>query len=182
MNRIRELRKQKKMTQKELAKHLQIADSTLSYWEMGKYEPDNESLRKLSRFFLVPIDYILGGDIAEWGAYRDRALHADASDRLLDGNASVVSEAVVAYEGKAAYDDSAKHAPTGFQPGESSGLSDSGAKTTASTRNAAPNGHRETQAVFSRSEFEGLTQDEIDKLAEYSEFLKTQRLKRKLGG
>jgi len=41
MNRIRELHKQMDMTQIELAKHLQIANSTLSYWEMGKYEPDN---------------------------------------------------------------------------------------------------------------------------------------------
>ena len=62
MNRIRELRKQMDMTQKELAKHLQIADSTLSYWEMGRYEPDNEALMKLSGFFQVPIDYILGVD------------------------------------------------------------------------------------------------------------------------
>jgi len=66
MNRIRELRKQMDMTQKELAKHLQIADSTLSYWEMGKYEPDTDALMKLSRFFKVPIDYILGGDFASW--------------------------------------------------------------------------------------------------------------------
>jgi len=51
-----------KLTQKELAKHLQIADSTLSYWEIGKYEPDSEALMKLSRFFKVPIDHILGGD------------------------------------------------------------------------------------------------------------------------
>jgi len=66
MNRIRELRKQKDMTQKELAEHMEIADSTLSYWEMGKYEPDNEALMKLSRFFQVPIDYILCGDFKKW--------------------------------------------------------------------------------------------------------------------
>ena len=66
MNRIRELRKQRKMTQKELSKHLQIADSTLSYWEQGKYEPDINALKELSRFFHVSIDYILGGDMSEW--------------------------------------------------------------------------------------------------------------------
>jgi len=59
-NKIRELRKQKNVTQKELASFLQIADSTLSYWEMGKYEPDNESLKKLSNYFSVPIDFLLG--------------------------------------------------------------------------------------------------------------------------
>jgi transcriptional regulator with XRE-family HTH domain len=66
MNRIRELRKQKDMTQKELAKLLQIADSTLSYWEIGKYEPDIKALIKLSRFFEVSIDYILGSDLTRW--------------------------------------------------------------------------------------------------------------------
>lgn len=62
MNRIRQLRKQRKITQKVLADHLQIADSTLSYWEMGKYEPDIDSLRKLSQFFHIPIDYIVGDE------------------------------------------------------------------------------------------------------------------------
>jgi len=66
MNRIRELRKQMAMTQKELAKLLKIADSTLSYWEIGKYEPDTCALIKLSRIFNVPIDYILGGDFTSW--------------------------------------------------------------------------------------------------------------------
>ena len=119
MNRIRELRKQKKMTQKELAKHLKIADSTLSYWEMGKYEPDNESLRKLSRFFLVSIDYILGSDIAE-----------------LETDTIFVREAPVAY---------------------------------------VTNYKNLDFSMFRRDEFEGLTEDEIDKLAQYAKFIKSQR-------
>ena len=85
MNRIRELRKQMDMTQRELAKYLQIADSTLSYWEMGRYEPDNEALMKLSKFFQVPIDYILGGDFITWG---------------LTGSAMSVSESEAAYTTK----------------------------------------------------------------------------------
>ncbi len=60
MIRIKELRKQKKITQKELANYLQIADSTLSYWEQGKYEPDNDSLKILADYFKVSIDYLLG--------------------------------------------------------------------------------------------------------------------------
>jgi len=62
MNRIRTLRKQKKMTQKELAQHLQVAPATLSYWESEKYEPDIKSLKMLSKFFNVSIDYILYND------------------------------------------------------------------------------------------------------------------------
>ena len=98
MNRIRELRKQKKMTQKELAKHLRIADSTLSYWEMGKYEPDNESLRKLSKFFLVSIDYILGGDMAEWELARNRVIYTDVDKQLPSGGAMSIGEGGTTYE------------------------------------------------------------------------------------
>ena len=69
MNRIRQLRKQNKMTQKELANQLQIADSTLSYWEMGKYEPDIDSLRNLSNIFHVSIDYLIGDDAMSANLY-----------------------------------------------------------------------------------------------------------------
>ena len=92
MNRIRELRKKKGLTQKELAKHLKVADSTLSYWEMGKYEPDSKTLMKLSEFFRVPIDYILGGDFIKWDISNDRVLNPGINASHL-----AVSEADVLY-------------------------------------------------------------------------------------
>jgi len=39
---------------------LNIAESTLSYWEQGKHEPDQKNLFRLSDFFDVSIDYLLG--------------------------------------------------------------------------------------------------------------------------
>jgi len=92
MNRIRELRKKRDLTQKELAKHLKVADSTLSYWEMGKYEPDIKALMKLSEFFQVPIDYILGGDFTKWDISDDRILYPENNASRL-----AVSEADVSY-------------------------------------------------------------------------------------
>jgi len=96
MNRIRALRKQMDITQKELARHLQIADSTLSYWEMGKYEPDSDALIKLSRFFKVPVDYIIGGDFTKWDI-KEEALYLglDISNLATD---SSVSNASVSYK------------------------------------------------------------------------------------
>ena len=87
MNRIKELRKQNKMTQKELANCLQISDSTLSYWEIGKYEPNNEGLRKLSRFFNVPIDYIIGVDASY--------------EPFFSGAPAYVGESIAEYKGRA---------------------------------------------------------------------------------
>lgn len=58
-NRIRELRKQNKMTLKELGNKLGLAESTISQYETGKREPDNETLLKLGEIFGVSVGYIL---------------------------------------------------------------------------------------------------------------------------
>lgn len=60
MIRIKELRQEKGLTQKKLADMLSVADSTLGYWEKGRYEPDTETLQKLADIFGVSVDYLLG--------------------------------------------------------------------------------------------------------------------------
>lgn len=59
---IRELRKAKKMTMKELGEVLGVAESTVSLYELGKREPDFETLRKIADYFNVSLDYLLGRD------------------------------------------------------------------------------------------------------------------------
>lgn len=59
-NRVRELRKAKGMTMKQLGVILGVAESTVSQYETGKRQLDNEILLKLSEFFDVTIGYILG--------------------------------------------------------------------------------------------------------------------------
>lgn len=58
-NRIRELRKAKGMTMKQLGEVLGIAESTVSQYETGKRQPDNETLLRLGEFFGVTVGYIL---------------------------------------------------------------------------------------------------------------------------
>lgn len=58
-NRIRELRQDRGIKQAELAKHLGIAQNTLSYWERGTYDVDNTSLQKIADFFNCSVDYVL---------------------------------------------------------------------------------------------------------------------------
>ena len=68
MNRIRELRKAKGLTMKELGKELGLAESTVSLYERNLHEPDLETIRKLASFFSVTVDYLLGHtDIEENG-------------------------------------------------------------------------------------------------------------------
>ena len=59
-NRIRELRKQHKMTMKELGAVVGLAESTISQYETGKRQPDNETLLKLGEYFNTSVDNLLG--------------------------------------------------------------------------------------------------------------------------
>lgn len=67
MNRIRELRKKRCMTMKELGAVVGLAESTISQYETGKREPDNETLLRLGEFFNTSVDYLLGREIVADG-------------------------------------------------------------------------------------------------------------------
>lgn len=61
-NRIRELRKAKRLTMKQLGEELGVAESTISQYETGKRQMDNETLLRLGEFFDVSVGYILGAE------------------------------------------------------------------------------------------------------------------------
>lgn len=61
-NRIRELRKLQGITMKQLGEVVDLAESTISQYETGKREPDNETLLKLSEYFGVTVGYLLGAE------------------------------------------------------------------------------------------------------------------------
>ncbi len=58
--RLKELRKNYKITQTEMAKKLNISQPAYGDWERGKFEPSPEKLKKLSEIFNVSVDYLLG--------------------------------------------------------------------------------------------------------------------------
>lgn len=59
-NRLKNLREERGLSQVELAKILNIANSTLSLYESGSREPNFEILKKIANYFNVSTDYILG--------------------------------------------------------------------------------------------------------------------------
>lgn len=59
MNRIKALREAREIKQIDLAEKLNISQGTLSNWERGVHDPDNETLLQLADFFNVSIDYLL---------------------------------------------------------------------------------------------------------------------------
>ena len=60
MNRLKELRKAKKLTQKELAEETDIPYRTLQRWENGESQIKPEKAEKLANFFGVSIAHLLG--------------------------------------------------------------------------------------------------------------------------
>ena len=60
MNKIKQLREEKKMKQSELCIILNTTQATLSNWERGVHDPDIESLKKMVEVFHTTTDYILG--------------------------------------------------------------------------------------------------------------------------
>ena len=59
---LQELRKNKGLTQEELAEILYVSRTAISKWESGRGYPNIESLKELSRFFEVSIDDLLSGE------------------------------------------------------------------------------------------------------------------------
>ena len=57
---LKKLRCQKKLTQKQVAKCLNISPSTYGLREQGRNEPDLQRLLELADFFDVTVDYLLG--------------------------------------------------------------------------------------------------------------------------
>ena len=59
---LQELRKQKGLTQEELAEALYVSRTAISKWESGRGYPNIDSLKAISKFFSVSLDELLSGD------------------------------------------------------------------------------------------------------------------------
>ena len=57
---LKELRNEKKLTQKQAAQLLNISTTCYSGYEQGYREPDFKTLVKICRLFEVSSDYLLG--------------------------------------------------------------------------------------------------------------------------
>lgn len=57
---LKQLRQGKKITQMDLAKILEVDNTTISKWESDIYEPEMTAIKKIADYFNVSIDYLLG--------------------------------------------------------------------------------------------------------------------------
>ena len=57
---LRELLEEQDLSQKQLAEILNTTNSSICDWESGRAEPNIEMLIRISEFFGVSVDYLLG--------------------------------------------------------------------------------------------------------------------------
>lgn len=62
---LKRLREEKRMTQAELSKALEISPSAIGMYEQGRRVPDVSTLKKISAYFNVSIDYLLGNSTSK---------------------------------------------------------------------------------------------------------------------
>ncbi|MEA4826219.1 MAG: cobalamin-dependent protein [Clostridium sp.] len=111
-HRIRELRKENGLRQKDLAMSLGLAQTTIANYEQGTRFPDEEVLKKISNHFQVSTDYLLGiTDIKSRLGYNFKRKNIELSDTkidvlieiiknryislILDGNKHIASELIL---------------------------------------------------------------------------------------
>ena len=87
-DKIQFLRKHQELSQAQVAKEINVLQSTYCYYEQGTCEPDFETLKKLANFFDVSIDYLLDND----RSLSDTDEIFDLNEFLLNGRYTINSQ------------------------------------------------------------------------------------------
>ena len=56
---LKELRIEKGLSQRELGEKFKVCNQTISFWETGSREPDLDSLLEIAHFFDVSVEFLL---------------------------------------------------------------------------------------------------------------------------
>lgn len=81
--RIKELRTEAGLRQKDLAEMLGISPQSLGYYENSVNKPDPEMLIKIADFFKVSVGYLLGHE-DEYGAIYAQGEFSEDETKLID--------------------------------------------------------------------------------------------------
>ncbi len=97
---IKKLRRERDMTQEQLAEYLGITANAVSQWECDRTAPDISQLPILANFFEVTTDYLLGVDVTNKQAAIDHICNeawnlCNSGDK--EGAAQIIRNALVSY-------------------------------------------------------------------------------------
>ena len=162
--RLKELRLAYGLTQAQLADKIKLSNANVCKYELDSLEPNLQTLRLLSKFFGVSIDYLLGDtDDRAGGSYW---VSLDEIDKL-DAD-SIPKGAVVAIK----FDATAAPELIGKLDGKLKSLGIDYTYKIKAAHNGLPLSNNGQELLEITADFSAL---EYDKLKEYAEFLKSQR-------
>ena len=91
---LQELRKQKGITQEELAERLYVSRAAVSKWESGRGYPNIESLKAIAKFYSITVDELLSANealsIAEEDNKQKESHLRDLMFGLMDASAAIL--------------------------------------------------------------------------------------------
>ncbi len=96
---LKELRKQKDMTQKKLGELLNVAPSTISMWEKGEREPKCSDLKRLADVLDVSIDKLLSRNVIKQRPHlsREEENFISSFSKLSNDNKKAVLNVIMAF-------------------------------------------------------------------------------------
>lgn len=72
---LKQLRKEKNLSQVEMANILNVHQTAVSQWEQGRTTPDMQTLIKIADYFQVTVDYLLGKNSENIDSYNSLTVH-----------------------------------------------------------------------------------------------------------
>lgn len=102
--RLKILRKEKKLTQAQLGKILNISDAAINRYEKGLRQPDTITLNKIAEFFDVSVDYLLNRTVLEKndlpeGLYKiDNFIKVPVLGEIRAGEPILASQNIIGFE------------------------------------------------------------------------------------
>ena len=95
--RLKTLRKQANLTQKEMAEKMGISQPAYGDWERGVKKPSHENLIKIAKFYGVTTDYLLEGKKDDVDSSTVDAIFRMASDGLTEDEKSLFRKDIIDY-------------------------------------------------------------------------------------
>lgn len=93
-NRIAKLRKEKNLSQAQLAKGTGLTRQAISLYEIGKREPKLETWLKLANFFNVPVSYLQGISNIRTTNLMDKSLKDSLANRANNDFMNIVNSSI----------------------------------------------------------------------------------------
>lgn len=94
-NSIKKLRKEKQLSQEQLAEQLNVTRQAVSNWENGKTQPDIDTLTQLASYFDVSIERIIYGKAKPYVHFAVKVEPQKAAQEAI--NVGAIIAAVISY-------------------------------------------------------------------------------------